>query len=148
MDWRRIENWEIGHLPNFIFKSHQIGLAGKFHWKLHILWFYVYFTKLRSKHKNSKQGNKKYAFIIKYPFTRLCLLSFKIFVLGVPVVARQKQIWLVSMRIRVWSPVLLSGWAIWCCHELWCRWQTWLRSRIALVWTPSLGTSICHGERP
>ena len=44
------------------------------------------------------------------------------------------------------------------CHELWCRSQTWLGSRIAVApvkagsdssnSTPSLGTSICHGSGP
>ena len=45
-----------------------------------------------------------------------------------------------------------------CCHELWCRLQTWLRSHVAMAvaeassyssaWTPSLGTSIYHGCSP
>ena len=45
-----------------------------------------------------------------------------------------KQIWLVSMRTQVPSLASLSGLRVWCCHELWCRLKTWLRSCIALVW--------------
>ena len=58
------------------------------------------------------------------------------------------------MRMQVPSLALLGGLRILCCHELWCRSQTQLRSDIAvaLVYaggyssdlTPSLGTSICH----
>ena len=40
---------------------------------------------------------------------------------GVPIVAQQKQIQLVSMWFRVWFLALLSGLRISCCHELWCR---------------------------
>ena len=29
--------------------------------------------------------------------------------------------------------VSLSGLRIWCCHELWCRLQTWLRSVVAVM---------------
>ena len=46
----------------------------------------------------------------------------------------------------------------WYCCELWCRSQTWLRSRVAVAvaWVsscssnsaPSLGTSICHRYGP
>ena len=52
----------------------------------------------------------------------------------------------------------LSALRIQCCHELWCRSQTWLRSGIAMAvaeagsynstQTPSLGTSICCGCGP
>ena len=44
--------------------------------------------------------------------------------------AQRKQIQLVSMRTRVQSLVSLSGLRIWYCHELWCRLQMQLRSRI------------------
>ena len=40
---------------------------------------------------------------------------------GVPIVARWKWIWLVSMRLRVWSLASLRGLWIWHCCELWCR---------------------------
>ena len=30
-------------------------------------------------------------------------------------------------------PDLISGLKIWHCHELWCRLQTWLRSRAAVA---------------
>ena len=72
--------------------------------------------------------------------------------LEVPVVAQQKQIWLVSLRTQVWSLASLSGLRIWCCCELWCRSQIWLGSGFAVAVvlagsyssdsTPSLGTSI------
>ena len=78
--------------------------------------------------------------------------------LGVPVMAQQKRIPLVSMKMRVRSLASLSGLKSWGCHELWCRSQTQLGSCFAVdvVWvsscssdsTPSLGTSICHGYAP
>ena len=40
---------------------------------------------------------------------------------------------LVSMRRRFRFLALLSGSEIWRCHELWCRWQTWPRSCIAVA---------------
>ena len=59
---------------------------------------------------------------------------------------------LISMRMKVQSPVLLSGLRIWHCHKMQHRLQIWLRSGIAVAWaggcssnsTLSLGTSICH----
>ena len=50
---------------------------------------------------------------------------------GVPIVAQQNQIQLVSMRIRVLSLALLTGWGIQCCRELWCMSKIWLRSCVA-----------------
>ena len=49
----------------------------------------------------------------------------------------------------------LAQWVKHCC-ELWCRLQTWLRSRVAVALagsyssdsTPSLGTSLCRGIGP
>ena len=38
-----------------------------------------------------------------------------------------------SMRMRVPSLASLSGLGIQRCHELWCRWQMWLRSWIAVA---------------
>ena len=77
---------------------------------------------------------------------------------GVPVLAQGKRIRLGTMRFRVQSLVSLSGLRIRCCHEPWCRSQTWLGSvvAVALAWasgyssdlTPSLGTSICRGCGP
>ena len=49
----------------------------------------------------------------------------------VPIVAQQNQIQLVSMRIRVLSLALLTGWGIQCCRELWSQKQ--LRSGIAVA---------------
>ena len=103
------------------------------------------------------------------PTTCLCLRYCNTFFLveqkwskikneGVSVVAQQKRIWLVSMRMRVWFLASLSGLRIWHCHELFCRSQTQLRSGVAVamvytgscssVLTPSLGTSTCHRCSP
>ena len=38
------------------------------------------------------------------------------------------------MRTWVRFLVSLSGLRIQCCHELWCRLQTWLRSGVAVLW--------------
>ena len=56
-----------------------------------------------------------------------------VFLLVVPIVAQQKQIWLVSMRLQVRSLASLSGLQIWYCHELQCRSQMQLRSGIAVA---------------
>ena len=50
---------------------------------------------------------------------------------GVPIVAQQNQIQLVSMRIRVLSLASLSRLRIQCCRELWCMSKIWLRSCVA-----------------
>ena len=73
--------------------------------------------------------------------------------LGVPTVAQQKGIQLVSMRMQVPSLASLSRLRIQCCYELWCRSQMQLRSPVAVAVavasscssdsTPGLGTSIC-----
>ena len=57
------------------------------------------------------------------------------------------------MRLQVRSLASLGGLRIQHCCELWCGWQMWLKSLVALAvvlasgyssgWTPSLGTSIC-----
>ena len=52
---------------------------------------------------------------------------------GVPIVAQQKQIRLGTMRFRVQFLALLSALRIRRCGELWCRWQTWLGSGIAVA---------------
>ena len=52
---------------------------------------------------------------------------------GVPIVAQQKRIRLVSMRMRVPSLALLSGLRIQHCWELWCKSQTRLRPGIAVA---------------
>ena len=76
--------------------------------------------------------------------------------LGGPIVVQWKWIWLISMRMQVQSLASLSGFRTQCCHELWCRSQTRLTSCVslavaaamALILTPSLGTSICHERSP
>ena len=77
---------------------------------------------------------------------------------GVPVVAQQERIQPGAMRLWVRSLASLSGLKIWCCRELWCRLQTWLRSGVAVAsvqaggyssyQTPSLGASICRRYGP
>ena len=52
---------------------------------------------------------------------------------GVPIVVQQKQIRLVTMRLRVQFLALLSGLRIWHCHELWYRLQTRLGSCAAMA---------------
>ena len=69
-----------------------------------------------------------------------------------------ERIWLISMRMQIRSLASLSGSGFRCCHELWCRLQTWLGFLILWLWcrpascssdsAPSLGTSICHGWGP
>ena len=59
--------------------------------------------------------------------------KFKNFHNGVLVMARQKRIRKGTMRLQLWSPSSLSGVRIWHCRELWCRSQTWLRSRVAVA---------------
>ena len=79
---------------------------------------------------------------IKISFKKICInvfmviligpnatLLFKDNKIGVPIVAQQKRI----MRLRVWSPALLSGLRIQHCCELWYRSQTWLGSGIAVA---------------
>ena len=71
---------------------------------------------------------------------RLTKLNFK---LGVPVMAQQKWIWLVSMRTQFQSLALLIGLRIQCCHELWCRLQIWLGSALLWLWhRPAVATPI------
>ena len=52
---------------------------------------------------------------------------------GVPVMAQQKRIWLVSMRTQVRSQASVSGLRIRCCRELWSKSQTRLRSGVAVA---------------
>ena len=52
---------------------------------------------------------------------------------GVPIMAQQKQIQLGTRRLQVRSLPSISGLRIQHCHELWCRSQMWLRSRIAVA---------------
>ena len=61
------------------------------------------------------------------------LLTVRIPFGGVPIVAQQKRIWLVIMRMQVWSLALLRGLRIRHCCELWCRSQTW-GSDMVLLW--------------
>ena len=77
-----------------------------------------------------------------------------------PVLVPQKRIRPASSIHEDGVPSLASlcGLRIRRCRELWCRRQTRLRSHVAVAlgwasgrsshWTPSLGTSMCHGCGP
>ena len=54
-------------------------------------------------------------------------------IIGVPVVVQWKRIRLGTMRLRVRSLASLGGLRIWHGRELWCRSQTWLKSRVAVA---------------
>ena len=74
-------------------------------------------------------------------------------VCSIMVVLSWKWIWLVSMRMQVWSLALLSGLRIQC----WL-WAVVYVADMAWIWRccgcssnstpPSLGTSVCHGYGP
>ena len=77
-------------------------------------------------------------------------------IVGVPIVAQQKWIWLGTLRLWVRSLTLLSGLRIQHCCELWCRSQMQLRSCVAVAGvqargysldlTPNLGTPYAAGN--
>ena len=52
---------------------------------------------------------------------------------GIPIVVQQKGIQLGTMRLQVQSLASLTELRIWHCHELWCRLQMQLRSRVAVA---------------
>ena len=54
-------------------------------------------------------------------------------ILRVPVVAQQKRIQLVFLRMRVRSLALLSGLRIWRFRELWCRSHMRLGAHVAVA---------------
>ena len=64
------------------------------------------------------------------------VLSLQVFrncyILEFPLWLSGLRTWLVSMRMWVWFLVSLSGLAIWCCCELWCKSQMRLGSPIAV----------------
>ena len=60
-------------------------------------------------------------------------VAIKVTRIRVPIVAQYKQIWLVTMRLQVWSPASLTGLRIWRWCQLWWRWQTWLRCCVAVA---------------
>ena len=62
--------------------------------------------------------------------------------LRVPVMAQPKQIWLVSLKTRVWYLALLCGLRIWCCCGCGAG------SSCSSDSTPSLGTPTCHRWSP
>ena len=74
---------------------------------------------------------------------------FKNYILGVPVKAQRKWIWLESMRMRFQFLASLSVLGIQHCHELWWSLQTCFGSPVAVAGscssnsTLSLGTSLC-----
>ena len=60
---------------------------------------------------------------------------------GVPVMVQQKWIWVVSMRMQVWSLASISGVRIWRCRELWCWSQMWLGSHVLWPWCRQAATA-------
>ena len=64
----------------------------------------------------NKNRSKNY-----YQFNTSLMIYSKRVLPGVPIVAQWKQIWLASMRAKVWSLALVSRLKIWHCCELWCR---------------------------
>ena len=87
---------------------------------------------MKSSLSTSLKEALSYVFNLSVPFF---LFSFRKMsknkIMGVPVVARQKQILLVSMRMRVQSLAPLSGLRMQHWHRLWCKLQMQLRSSIA-----------------
>ena len=61
---------------------------------------------------------------------------------GVPVMAQQKRIWLVTMRTQVWSLASVSGLRIPHCHELWCSSQMRFGSGVAVAWLRPVATAL------
>ena len=49
------------------------------------------------------------------------IFAVKTLLVGIPIMAQQKRIWLVFMRMQVWSLALLGGSGIRWCRELWLR---------------------------
>ena len=63
---------------------------------------------------------------------------------GVPVVAQWLTIQLGTMRLWVQSLALLSRLRIQCCHELWCRSQTWLGSQLLWLWCRPVAAALAR----
>ena len=61
------------------------------------------------------------------------MISLKTWCLGVAIVPRWKRSLLGTMSLQVRTLAWLSGLRIRCCHELWCRSQTRLGSRMAVI---------------
>ena len=70
-----------------------------------------------------------YFCIHKNVFLFVCFLN----ILGIPVMAQWKRIWLAGVKMQVQSLASFSGLRIWLSHELWCRSQMRLRSGIAVA---------------
>ena len=72
---------------------------------------------------------------------------------GVPLGAQWLPTQILPMSLWVWSLAPLSWLRIYCCHELFCRWQMLLGSHVVVAVvsalsyssdsTPHLGTSVC-----
>ena len=69
---------------------------------------------------------RKISHVHKDTCTKIVLLEFPLWLSGL-------RTQLVSMRTKVWSLASISGLRIRRCHELWCRWQTQVRSGIAVA---------------
>ena len=62
--------------------------------------------------------------------------------IGVPFIAQWFKNPTRILRMQVWSLASLSGLRIQHYCELWCRWQTRLRSCIAVVWCRLAATGL------
>ena len=102
--------------------------------------FLILFIYLLFKSKYSKFTVLCFWCAVKWSYTYIhsfiffsIIVYYKILNMGVPFMAQQKRIWLVSMKTLVRSLVSLSGLRSRHCHELWCRLQTRLGSCIAVA---------------
>ena len=84
--------------------------------------------------RNSRSGDSRVTEALCIGITVcMCGISLEKDTYGVPVLAQQKRISLVHMRMQVRSLALLSWLRIWRCRELWCRLQTQLGSCVAVA---------------
>ena len=129
--------WSITSLQPLLFKKEQ----GTETWEI---WFgittqelYGTLEKLLPQLVSSVKWRTQKWMISQGLFTELlygvCEQLYKDRRLGVPIVALQKQIWLLSIRMWVRSLALPSGQGMQHCCELWHRSQTRLRSCIAVA---------------
>ena len=61
---------------------------------------------------------------------------------GIPIVAQQVKDLMFSLRMWIWSLVLLNGLRIWHWHKLLCRSQMQLRSGVAVVVAQASATAL------
>ena len=103
--------------------------------------------------ESSNHQHQIYSLRLAFFLQTLCLIKNSFF--GSSHVAQRLRTQVVSLRMQVRSLALLRNQRG---QELCCRSQTWLGFHIAVAipqasgcssdWTPSLGTSLCHGCGP